>query len=96
MSGGHFNYDQSKIGYIADEIETLIQNNGSQETDQYGYLVHQSYPDDIIAEFKTAVIKLREAAVYAQRIDWLVSGDDGEECFRSRLKSDLARLGGEG
>ena len=30
MSGGHFNYDQYKIGYIADEVEQLIRDNGSE------------------------------------------------------------------
>ena len=37
MSGGHFNYDQYKIGYIADEVEQLIITNGSEEKDEWGY-----------------------------------------------------------
>ena len=28
MSGGRFDYDQYKIGYIADEIEKIIERNG--------------------------------------------------------------------
>ena len=32
------------------------------------------------------------AQVYAHRIDWLVSGDDGEDSFHRRLKSDIAEL----
>ena len=35
---------------------------------------------------------LKKATIYAQRIDWLVSGDDGEESFLSRLKEDLEQL----
>jgi hypothetical protein len=35
---------------------------------------------------------LRVAAVYAQRIDWLLSGDDGEESFLKRLKEELGQL----
>jgi hypothetical protein len=35
---------------------------------------------------------LRVAAVYTQRIDWLVSGDDGEESFLERLKEELGQL----
>jgi hypothetical protein len=27
-----------------------------------------------------------------QRIDWLLSGDDGEESFIERLKEDLEKL----
>jgi hypothetical protein len=35
---------------------------------------------------------IRVAAVYAQRIDWLISGDDGEESFLERLKEELGQL----
>jgi len=43
-------------------------------------------------EFDKAVELLKQAHVYVQRIDWLVSGDDGEDSFHSRLKSELAKL----
>lgn len=92
MSGGHFNYDQYKISQMADQIEDLIFHNGSQERDGYGELRHQEYAPDIVEEFKAAANKLREACVYAQRIDWLVSGDDGEDSFRRRLAADLKDL----
>ena len=35
---------------------------------------------------------LRKAAIYAQRIDWLLSGDDGEESFIRRLYDELEQL----
>ena len=82
MSGGHFDYDQYKISQIAESIESLIYKNDSKEKNEY-------------AEFKKAICVLKEAAVYAQRIDWLVSGDDGEETFHKRLKSDLEKLSNE-
>ena len=53
---------------------------------------HYKYPDDIIDEFKNAIHHLKIAQIYTQRIDWLVSGDDGEESFRKRLKEDLEKL----
>jgi len=92
MSGGHFQYNQYRITQIADEIEDLIFHNGSQELNEYGDLAHQEYDQDIIESFRVAVSKLREAAVYAHRIDWLVSGDDGEDSFRTRLRDDLESL----
>ena len=55
-------------------------------------LNHYRYPDDVIEEFKKGLDILRRAQVYAQRIDWLVSGDDGEESFHKRLKEDLDKL----
>jgi hypothetical protein len=32
------------------------------------------------------------AQVYAHRVDWLLSGDDGEESFLRRLAEDLKNL----
>lgn len=50
---------------------------------------HYKYPDDIIDEFQNAIHYLKMAQIYTQRIDWLVSGDDGEDSFRTRLKEDI-------
>lgn len=49
-------------------------------------------PPEIIEIFKEGVKKLKEAAVYAQRIDWYLSGDDGEENLIKRLKEDLEQV----
>jgi hypothetical protein len=108
MSGGAFDYNQYKIGYIADQIEHEIEKNGRPKTpeelkdeswrgsDWYEKypedLNHYKYPDEVIEEFKNAVKYLRIAEVYAQRVDWLLSGDDGEESFMSRLKEELNKL----
>ena len=89
MSGGHFNYDQYKIEYIADEIEQLIINNDSEELDEYGCRLGSHFTPETIDEFKKGLLLLRQARVYVQRIDWLVSGDDGEDSFHRRLKHDL-------
>ena len=89
MSGGHFNYDQWKINSIADDVEDIIFHNGSQ--DKNGY-IHSEYTPETIEEFKRGLELLRKAYVYAQRIDWLVSGDDDEDSFHIRLKHDLDKL----
>ena len=34
----------------------------------------------------------RIAGIYAQRIDWLLSGDDGEDSFHERLKFDIEQF----
>lgn len=92
MSGGHFNYDQYRIGYIADEIEELIRNNDDESVNEWGDTVGRGYTAETIAEFKTAVELLRKAQIYAHRIDWLVSCDDGEDTFHERLAEDLENL----
>ena len=82
MSGGHFNYKQYEIEAIADEIESLVESNA---TDSY------PYSEETIFEFRTGLHLLRMAHIYAQRIDWLVSCDDGEDSFHRRLKEELDR-----
>jgi hypothetical protein len=75
-------------------IEQLILNNDSEELDPYDYPIGQHYSKEIITEFEVGLKHLRKAIIYAQRIDWLVSGDDGEETFHERLKNDLGELRG--
>ena len=77
MSGGHFNYNQQYIEDIANDIQVYLGQGFSQET---------------LTKFKEAVYILRKAEIMAQRIDWLLSGDDGEETFHKRWKEDLGEL----
>ena len=81
MSGGYFEYDQYKLGQIADIIKDHIYHNNLEELGQYG----RSYSEETIAQFKIAVYVLKFAQIYAHRIDWLLSGDDSELSFRKLL-----------
>ncbi len=85
MSGGHFDYRESSISDVADAIHELI--IGNHVPDEDGYI--RAYPEYIIEEFKQGERALRRAAIYATRIDYLVSGDDGEESFMKRLFEEL-------
>jgi hypothetical protein len=109
MSGGAFDYNQYKIGYIADEIDEIIVKNGVEKTpeelkdeswrDPEWYekypedKFHYKYSDEVIEKMKEAVKALHIAQEYAQRVDWLLSGDDGEESFLSRLEENLKQIG---
>ncbi len=53
---------------------------------------HPEYTDETIQIFKDAVKILRKAAIYAQRIDWLLSGDDDEKSLKERLEEELKEL----
>lgn len=62
--------------------------------DEDGCKVDAYYPDytpETIQEFRNAVKILKKASIYAQRIDWLISGDDSEESFHKRLKEELKK-----
>jgi hypothetical protein len=108
MSGGAFNYDQYKIGYMVDQIEEVVVKNGVEKTpeelknegwrdpDWYKKypedLFHYKYPDEVIEKMKEGIEVLKRAQIYAQRIDWLLSGDDGEESFLKRLEEELNEI----
>ena len=92
MSGGHFNYDQYNISHIADDIDQLVRDNNNEERNEWGDTKGNNFSAETIAEFKKGIEILKHAYVYAQRIDWLISGDDGENTFHERLKDDLEKL----
>ena len=108
MSGGKFEYGQSSILDIIETIESYIEKNGKEKTqeeiDEDGWLdpdwyerypedkFHYKYDEDIINEFKNGVQALKKAYIYAHRIDYLLSGDDGEESFKERLNQELSDL----
>lgn len=79
MSGGYFDYDQFRMHDMAEKIKRVIKTHG-----------HLSIRTK--REFNKAVKLLTETETYVQRIDWLLSSDDGEETFHVRLKEDLAKL----
>ena len=89
MSGGHFDYKQYDISIIYEGIKQLILDNDLTEVNEWADSKGRGYTADTLLEFKRAVEVLRVAQIYTQRIDWLVSGDDGEDSFHRRLKSDL-------
>lgn len=106
MSGGHFDYNQHYINYIIEELENIIEKNGKLKTKEelseqndaeyykkYPYeLYHYNYSDDIIEEFKNGLNYLKLASIYANRIDYLISGDESEESFRSRLDDGIKKI----
>jgi hypothetical protein len=104
MSGGTFDYKQYQISNIIDTIERYIERNGRKRQDEELWqsadwyekypedLYYYAYPDEVIEQFKIGVQKLKEAQVYAQRIDWLLACDDGEDSFLERLKEDLSKI----
>lgn len=82
MSGGAFTYLQYKIHDIVEGIQDIIDRNDSMPP-------QLRYSEKTIEEFKNGIYFLQAAEIYAQRIDWLISGDDSEETFHKRLKEDL-------
>jgi hypothetical protein len=108
MSGGRFNGDQRRIGYIVEDIKETIERSGRPKTEEEkkdeGWndvnwyvkypedLNWHAYPPEILDKFKEAIYYLERAQIYAQRVDYYLSGDDGEETFLERLDEELSEL----
>lgn len=45
--------------------------------------------DSTLETMKDAYRQLRIAEIYAQRVDWMMSGDDSEETMQKRLQQEL-------
>jgi hypothetical protein len=85
MSGGHFNdngYEYYKVAQFADELEAEISNNF--EKDDYGF-AHE-YPPEVIEYLKDQLPKMRKMVEIMRHIDYLYSGDHGDDSFMERVK----------
>ena len=80
MSGGRFNYEQDGIQVAIEELKQLPLDEleGLDAITQSNYYA-------LLAE-------LKKCYVHTQRLDWLLSGDDGQETYHKRLTEDLAKL----
>jgi hypothetical protein len=103
MSGGAFDYKQYKIRQIWEEIQQELDKQGQEKQvnnvwekeyfEKYPEVrFEEVYREDVQQIFKDGIEALKKAEVYAQSIDWFLSGDDGEDSLVSRLKSDLEKL----
>ncbi len=110
MSGGHWEYLQYRFTDVADDIRKLIDQNGKEKTQdelKYSYVseewlekypgdrFHYKYSDEMLEKFREGLKHIEIAQIYMQRLDWLLSGDDGDESFMSRLDEDLKKLENE-
>lgn len=83
MSGGHFgDYDYYKVAQFADELEVEIQNN--TKPDEYEYAPNLS--PETLKYLRKQLLKMRKMAEIMRHIDYLYSGDHGEDSFMHRVK----------
>ena len=82
MSGGHFDYQESRLGYIAEQLERDIECNDISDDDTtgdgYGF---QLEPKTIV--FLKDVAQLKSLEHILREYDLAVSGDTCEKPFKS-------------
>jgi len=85
MSGGYFNYENYRMNDIGRAVEELIAHN---DTSEY----HGGYGPQTLERFQEAVDLIKRVDIIVHRIDYLVSGDSGEETFHRHLNKQLEEL----
>jgi len=89
MSGGHFDHQQSYLGYIADQLELDLEYNDISYDDavvkdgdrHYGY---QLEPKTVVF-LSDVVCQLRRLEDILRQYDLAVSGDTCEATFQERV-----------
>lgn len=106
MSGGSMDYAFWKIQEAANSIQEELANvelrrkvgrlldvyeRYREEHPELDYLKSpEALTDGVIKRLRDALVCVRKASIYAQRVEWLTSGDDGYENFCMCLDEELA------
>lgn len=85
MSGSHYDYKYINISQLADELERDI--NLNNEKDEFGYA--PNFGTLTIATLKKCLAIIRLASNIGREVEWLYSGDYGEETFLKEIKKHL-------
>lgn len=102
----HFDYIAEDIDeYIngheldEDDVERYIRDHDLDDSEKAYIRKHKHtipnrycYKEEVVEKMKEGLAAIRKAYIYAQRIDYLLSGDDGEKSFLNRLQKDLDKL----
>ena len=88
MSGGHFNYGCFRISQFADELKHEIDINDDETKDDYGDCRGHFLCEETIKRLVTSHQMIETAGKLAREIEWLYSGDHGEESF-NRLIDEI-------
>jgi hypothetical protein len=96
MSGGHFGdcgYDYYKVAQFADELEVEIENNGKEKNEDrtYGYEWYPNHEPEVIEYLKKQIPILNKMSEIMRHIDYLYSGDLGDDTFMERVKETEAK-----
>lgn len=105
MSGGSMDYVSSRIDDAADFIQRTLADEDFRNRAGRHPSIHETYVkdnpdveylkdpeslhDEVVRKLRDALICVRKAAIYARRVEWLTSGDDGYEAFCLTLDKKL-------
>lgn len=96
MSGGHWDGREFSMTMIADDLAHVIENNDDKTLNEWGNPIGRGYSEETLARIKQVEATLRVLKRAVHHIDYLLSGDHGEESFNKAWARDIELGGGLG
>lgn len=103
MSGGSMDYAFLHMNEAAEHVREYLKEIMCKDDSEFGFEAGRCPPecrvDPAFLKMQTvrylceAWMAIDKAAIYAKRVEWLESGDDGYFDFVSRTKEELAASG---
>jgi len=94
MSGGHYGYECFKVSQFAEMVAmTIKERSEDRDVDHGGYIEHRAaLPQPLRDKMQVFCDVLRKCGDMARDIEWLMSGDTGEESTLSDLHTGLVEI----
>lgn len=98
MSGGAMDYIFSRIDAAAEMVQQFRRDAAEKPAEDFAFDAKRANVDPaelkkkVLQYMDNAYVKLLEAGVYAARVEWLESDDDGYDDFIKRTDEDLEDL----
>lgn len=83
MSGGHFDYGCFRISQFADELQHEIDINDDKTENEFGDMRGYNFSSETLHTLIKIHHIIENAGKLAREVEWLYSGDHGEESFNS-------------
>lgn len=98
MSGGAMDYIFSRIDSAAEMVKQFRRDAAEKPVEDFAFDAKRANMDPaelrkkVLQYMDNAYVKLLEAGIYATRVEWLESDDDGYDDFIKRTDEDLDDL----
>lgn len=81
MSGGHYDYKCFEVSQFAEMVAmTIKERSKDREVDHGGYIEQRTaLPKPLLDKMQVFVDVMRKCAEMAKDIEWMMSGDTGED-----------------
>jgi len=97
MAGGHYNYKQNQLMWLADEIEEDFENDGKYEEEDWDGTMEQDRLEGttdtqrkiILKEIKSLIKMLRKCAESTKALDYFISGNIGIETYLKKIGKSI-------